>query len=93
MSLEGVANNNNDPSQFPRVRYTDERGVVTVFDDRTGANPPEFRVGDRVTVLYKPGDAASAMIDRGRSNWEPVVMLVLLGSTFFALGAFSLRRA
>src|ERR1017187_537590 len=89
--LETNTGNNSDPSFFPRVQFTGQDGAMVRFVDRTGSNPASYKVGDQVTVLYRPGDLSSATIDRGLHNWEPVVMLLILGSIATAMGVFSLR--
>ena len=39
------------------------------FRDSVGSNPPTHRGGDKVTVLYDPGNPKHAIIDRGIWNW------------------------
>lgn len=70
----------------PIVAYCDIAGRTIVFRDAAGTNPPTHHVGDRVTVLYQPGDPPRAIIDRGVWNWLPEVVLYLLGSAFVAAG-------
>jgi hypothetical protein len=90
-ALETNTGNNSDPSLFPRVQFTGQDGAMVQFVDRTGSNPASYKVGDRVAVLYRPENLSSATLDRGLRNWEPVAMLLLLGSCFTAMGACSLR--
>ena len=89
--LEMNTSNNNHNSRFPEVQFTAADGAVVRFLDRAGANPSPYKVGDRVTVLYQPGQQGTAMIDHGLSNWEPVVALLLLGTTLLGLGVMALR--
>jgi len=91
VSLHRNTANNSDPHIFPRVQFTRVDGAVVRFDDRSGSSPSRYKVGDRVAVAYQPNDASSPMIDRGLRNWIPVLMLLLLGTTFAAMGASSLR--
>jgi hypothetical protein len=81
-----------DPNQFPVVRFPMPDGSIARFEDRTGENPSPYKIGDEVQVLYQPAHPGSAIIDRGVSNWEPFVMLTLLGATFGGLGLFSMRN-
>jgi hypothetical protein len=70
------------------VRFHDSNEAEVQFKDRSGSNPPSYRVGESVTVLYIRGSAAeSAMIDRGRWNWLPTVLLALFGIVFTLVGA------
>jgi hypothetical protein len=63
-----------------------------VFRDSVGTNPPQYRVGDAVTVLYAPEQTDRAIIDRGMWNWLPSGILYLLGGAFFAGGLTALRN-
>jgi hypothetical protein len=90
-ALETNTGNNSDSGFYPRVQFTGQDGAMVRFVDRTGSNPASYKVGEQVTVLYRPEDLSSATIDRGLRNWEPVVMLLLLGSISTAMGASSLR--
>jgi len=39
---------------YPRVRFRTANGRQVSFVSHTGTNPPSFRAGDPVTVLYDP---------------------------------------
>jgi len=72
---------------YPVVRFLDSNDAEVRFKDHVGSNPPSYRVGDPVTVLYVRGSAASsAMIDRGRWNWLPTGLLGLFGSVLTLVG-------
>jgi len=66
------------------VAYTDGHGRKVAFRDSVGTNPPMYRAGQGVTVLYAPGEEAWAVVDRGLWNWLPSVILYLLGGAVFA---------
>jgi Protein of unknown function (DUF3592) len=78
-------------SYYPVVTYTDAAGRSIVFQDHTGTNPPLYRTGERITVLYLPSESGSAIIDRGLWNWLPPVLLYLLGAALIALSLALLR--
>jgi Protein of unknown function (DUF3592) len=72
---------------YPVVRFQESNGAEVRFKDRVGSNPPSYRVGDAVTVLYVRGEAASsAMVDRGRWNWLPTGLIALLGGVLTVVG-------
>lgn len=54
---------------YPVVGFVTEAGASVEVRDRVGSNPPSFRRGDAVSVLYDPNDPQSAWIDRGAWNW------------------------
>ena len=90
-SLVSSNSSNGGVTYYPRVTYTDGEGRKVDFKDSTGTNPPMYHVGEAVTVLYLPGEAGRAVIDRGVWNWLPSVILYALGGAVFAGGLAGLR--
>jgi len=68
-------------SYYPIVRYRTEQNVIVEFKDSIGSNPPTYRPGDKVAVLYLADDPrGQAVIDRGAFwNWA-IPALLLLGA-------------
>jgi hypothetical protein len=78
-------------SYYPIVRFRAADGSVVEFRDGTGRNPPAYREGDEVTVLYlTQSPERSAMIDRKGWNWLGPVALCLFG-TLLALVALRVK--
>jgi hypothetical protein len=63
------------------------------FKDSVGTNPPSHRAGDKVTVLYLPGDPQrQAIIDRGfLLNWA-IPGIVFLFAAGLAMLCIAMRR-
>jgi hypothetical protein len=91
LSLYENTANRGSYSKFPEVQFTDLHGATVRFLDKAGADPSPYKVGDKVIVLYHPGDQGSAMIDHGRGNWEPAVALLILGTTLLGVGLLAAR--
>jgi len=91
-SLASSRDSQGGVTYHPIVAYTDGHGRKVVFRDSTGTNPPMYRVGQAVTVLYAPGEEARAVLDRGLWNWLPSVILFVLGGAVFAGGLAGLRN-
>jgi len=68
-------------SYYPVVRFHTEQNAVVEFKDSIGTNPPSYRPGDKVSVLYLADDPrGEAIIDRGAFwNWA-IPALLLLGA-------------
>jgi hypothetical protein len=80
------------PTYHPVVRFSTPDGPSIEFKDRVGTDPPSYRAGDPVTVLYDPESPRdTAMIDRGLWNWLAPGALCLFGLIVGAAG-LSLRR-
>lgn len=91
-ALSSSSSGSGGRSYYPVVTYTDRAGNTMRFRDNIGSNPPMYRVNDSVTVLYSPGEAASARIDRGIWNWLPSAILYLLGVSLSLVSIGLLRR-
>ena len=75
----------------------EERGERHRFKDSVGANPPMYRAGDVVAILYLPEDPRRARIDRGVWNRATPPLVGALGALLAIaglwLGARASRRA
>jgi hypothetical protein len=78
---------------YPVVRFRTEGNSTVEFKDSVGTNPPSHRTGDKVTVLYLPGDPQrQAIIDRGFVlNWS-IPAIVFLFAAGLAMLCIVLRR-
>lgn len=57
-------------SYYPVVQFTTPQGMAVQFRDSMGSDPPAYREGEPVQVLYfAAAPAQSATIDRGLLNW------------------------
>lgn len=80
-------------SYHPVVRFRTDRNVTIEFKDSVGTNPPSYRPGDEVTVLYRPDDPRRhAIIDRGPLlNWA-IPAVLLLGAALLGWLSVWMRR-
>lgn len=78
---------------YPVVRFRTQTNSTVEFKDSVGTNPPSHRTGDKVTVLYLPGDPQrQAIIDRGFVlNWT-IPGIVFLFAAGLAMLCIALRR-
>ena len=78
----------------PVVRFTTASGASVQFKDNHGSNPPEYRVGDDVQVLYLANaSSTSAVIDRGIWNWVLPGAFGFAGALLIALGMRQIASA
>jgi hypothetical protein len=82
------------PGWFPIVTFETADGRTMRFRHRTGGNPPDYRTGDRVPVVYLPDAPENALIDEPVRNWLlPVILLVVgAGLTYVAGRGFIRAR-
>jgi hypothetical protein len=76
---------------YPVVQFATATGSPVQFRDRMGSDPPAYRDGEPVDVLYfADSPATTATIDRGRLNWlAPIALCV--GGLALAVIALTVR--
>jgi len=79
-----VESSSSDSTTFAPLVEFEHDGKIYKFKDSIGSNPPSYRSGDVVAVLYDPARPADARIDRGR--WNKLIPLLVCG--FGALLSF-----
>jgi uncharacterized protein DUF3592 len=70
----------------PVVEFTGAGGQHVEFTSAVGSNPPAYRVGAAVTVLYDPDRPTHARISSFLSLWFGSILLLSLGIIFAAIG-------
>jgi len=62
-------------------------GKVISITSKASSNPPSFKVGDNVRVLYPPGNPAGAKIDSPFQLWGLPILLGCTGILLFVIAA------
>jgi Protein of unknown function (DUF3592) len=82
-----------DEVYYAVVRFRTEKKRPIEFKDSMGSNPPSYRRGDKVTVLYLADNPREAMIDRGFWwNWAMPALLFLGAALMIGLLVLMLRN-
>ena len=71
---------------YPRVRFRTASGQEFIMDGNFGTNPPSYRRGERVQVLYDPGDPTRFRLDGFGSLWFLPTLFGGLGVVFGSIG-------
>ncbi len=84
---ESSSGNGGHYSYYPIVRVRLSKNSYFEFKDSVGSNPPSYRRGDTVSVLYLAEDPQrSAMIDRGTYwNWAIPLVIFLFAAIVIAI--------
>ncbi len=77
---------------YPAVEFRTAAGDVIRFEHNTGSNPPAYRVGDAVDVLYNPQTPQDATIDSW-DIWMPSMIVMGIGGVFTLIGGLSFLDA
>jgi hypothetical protein len=77
----------------PVFRFNLQDGQVYVVGSNTGTNPPQFKIGDRVKVLYRPGHPEGARIDSFGQLFLFPLAAGIVGGSLTVLTVLIFRRA
>lgn len=75
-----------DSTYRPLVVFVDAAGREIEFVSSVGSNPPAYRRGEKLEVLYQPGDPENARINAFFSLWLGPLILGFIGGVFALLG-------
>lgn len=74
----------------PVVRFTPLGGRPLEFTDEVSSNPPGYRVGDQVEVLYRPHNPSDARLASLMRLYGHEVIFIAFSSLFVAIGSVML---
>jgi hypothetical protein len=77
-------------SYAPVVGFQTLTGQKIEYHSNTSTNPPAYKVGDKVNVLYDPANSSNVRINDFISLWLLVLILGIMGSIFTAIGVLGL---
>lgn len=77
---------NNSSTYAPAVRFAAADGREIRFVSSSSSNPPAYSTGERVDVLYLPGEPERARINGFFSLWGGPMILGGIGAVLFVLG-------
>lgn len=88
-----ISRSNDGSSYYPVVEFSPS-GSFEVFTFRhdVGSNPPSYRRGEQVDVLYLPDNPEEAIIDAGLFNWAAPVFVLLFGIIFTGAGFSIIKK-
>jgi hypothetical protein len=91
--VEMATNHSSDggDTYAPVVEF-EHQGRKHTFKDSISSNPPSFRRGEAVGVLYDPDQPRDARIDRGRWNKAVPILIGGFGALLCLLGLWSFSR-
>jgi len=73
-------------TSFPRIRFQTSAGREITFESRLGSATRDWRVGQPITVRYRPAAPHTAEIDSFFALWGLALVFAVLGTVFLGLG-------
>ena len=92
LELRRVQSSRNGHSYAPVFRFAADDGQIYMVVSSNSNNPPGFRVGEHVKVLYQHGRPEHAKIDSFIQLWLPELVLTIVGGGFSVIPAIIVRR-
>lgn len=77
----------------PKVEFKAADGSAYVFKSSVSQNPPAYKKGDSVNVIYNPDNPHKAEINSLMSIWGLVIIMSFLGSGLCLFLFLSSRKA
>lgn len=74
-------------SYHPILRYRTQEGVTKELVSPVGSNPPRYKKGDSVAVLYDPAKPDDMRIHSFGSVWIVPLILAFVGVIFIVVGS------
>jgi len=90
--VEMATNHSSDGNTYAPVVEFEHEGTKYRFKDSISSNPPSYRRGQAVDVLYDPVHPRDARIDRGRWNKAVPILIGGFGALLCLLGLWSISR-
>jgi hypothetical protein len=90
--VDMATNSSSDGDTYAPVVEFEYEGSRYRFKDSISSNPPAYRRGQAVDVLYDPRHPRDARIDRGMWNKAVPLLVGGFGALLFLLGLWSIRR-
>ena len=72
---------------YPVVEFVTARGQVVRYQPPMSSNPPDYRLGGPLKVLYDPADPQHAVLDTWDDVWKMGVVFVSVGLLLMAFNA------
>ena len=89
--VERESDENRTIEYVPVFRFQAADGHTYTITSKTSTNPPEFSVGETITVLYETSNPAGATANAFWQLWLTPVVLVLIGAIHGVLGFLCLH--
>ena len=64
---------------YPVVEFVTGREQVVRYQPPKGSNPPDFRIGGPLSILYDPANPQHVVLDTWDELWKEGVILVAVG--------------
>jgi hypothetical protein len=86
IALQHRVGTHHERSYYPVLRYRTQQGTTQEVVSNVGTNPPRYKEGDSVVVLYDPAQPDNVRIHTFFNVWVFPLVLGALGVIFLCVG-------
>ena len=91
--IQSSSGSDGDISYKPEIRYTVPGGETFTRTTTWATNPPAYRVGDKLQVLYDPDEPGTMVPDDFMGKWMMSLIFLAAGNIFTIFGLVRARKA
>jgi hypothetical protein len=81
------------PSYYPVLRFQTHEGTPHEVVSPVGSNPPRYREGDQVPLLYNPANPQQVRINTFLHLWMLPLLFAGMGVAFLLVGGLALTAS
>ena len=86
VALQQRVGSGNERSYYPVLRFRTQEGSTKEVVSNVGSNPPRYKEGDSVVVLYDPAQPDNVRIHTAFNVWVFPIILGAIGIIFLLVG-------
>jgi hypothetical protein len=90
---EVPSNENSGVTWAPVIKFKDNAGNEHMMESSVSSDPPAYKIGDKVPLLYPEGKPKEAFIDSFMEKWFTPIMLGVAGVVMFIVSIWMVFSA
>lgn len=90
---EVPSNENSGVTWAPVIKFTDRAGKEHTFESTVSSDPPAYKVGEKVEVLYPEGKPEDVFINSFMEKWFTPIMLFFAGIVMLPFSVWMMFKA
>lgn len=91
-NITGITDENKNATYTPTFVFKTQSGQMISTQSNVSSNPPDFALGQQVSVLFDPNDPAHAEINTTVQLWLVPIICGTLSILFTPVGIILLRK-
>ena len=90
---EVPSNENSGVTWAPVIKFTDRAGKEHTFESTVSSDPPAYKIGEKIEVLYPEGKPEDVFINSFTEKWLTPIMLFFAGIVMLPFSVWMMFKA